>query len=602
MINSYYQDELRYLREVGPEFSKAHPTIARYLADPGSDPDIERLLEGVAFLTGRIRQKLDDELPEFTANLMALLWPHYLRPVPSVSILEFLPHMEAMQAPVSIPGGAEFASIPVEGTRCRFQSCWPCIVRPWLVEEARLETAAAHPVRLVLRLRTAPKAALDKLDLDRVQFYLTDLKDPRTAFSLYFLLCAHLASITISDGSSTSERQEETLPTSSVRPSAIHHSHAMIPYPPHSFSGYRLLQEYFTLKHRFLFIDLFGLKGPIARMRLSNVLELTFTFDRRLEVLPNVTKDNVRLHCVPIINLFQHSADPIRLTHDRVQYLVQPSKSGLADRRHAEVYSIQRVHGVIRTSEFNVKEYLPFYSFAHMRNSDPRTASYYQSHIVPNVVDGDLGNGTDTYLSVVLGNDQQRQAIDETLSLELLCTNRNLAQRLRSGDISEPTDSSPAGIPFRNIGKPTANYSPPLGKSLHWRLISHMSLNYISLANKDNFQQLLHLYNFTAQHDAQQASAHNLLISGIVSLRSHYHERIMRGAPVRGVRIDLELNEDNFSGEGDAYLFATILDNFFGLYVTINGFTELSVRMSRSRQEYCFAPRWGEQLTPERER
>src|SRR5438874_2393502 len=135
MSNTYYQDELQYLREVGPEFARVNPEIARFLADRGSDPDVERIMEGVAFLCGRIRQKLDDELPELTANMMSLLWPHYLRPIPSMTIMEFTPEIEAMQAPLAVPAGSEFASIPIDGTRCRYATCSPVTLRPVVLQD-----------------------------------------------------------------------------------------------------------------------------------------------------------------------------------------------------------------------------------------------------------------------------------------------------------------------------------------------------------------------------------------------------------------------------------------------------------------------------------
>lgn len=50
-------------------------------AEKDADPDIERLLEGVAFLTGNLRQKIEDEFPELTHGLIKMLWPNYLRPL-----------------------------------------------------------------------------------------------------------------------------------------------------------------------------------------------------------------------------------------------------------------------------------------------------------------------------------------------------------------------------------------------------------------------------------------------------------------------------------------------------------------------------------------
>ena len=596
MSNTYYQDELRYLREVGPEFARANPEIARFLADRGADPDVERVLEGVAFLCGRIREKLDDELPELTASLMSLLWPHYLRPIPSMSILEFLPEIEQMQAPFVVPAGAEFGSIPVDGTRCRYRSSWPTVLRPWVLRDVRLDTEASRPVRLVLQFQSSPKATLDKLELDGVRLFLAG--DPRTTFALYLLLAAHVDHVTVSDGSSRRDRQEETLAGDHVVARGLGQTEGVLPYPERSFPGYRLLQEYFAFKERFLFFDLTGLNDVVEKLELESAVEVSVTFNRRLESFPMVSRENVRLHCVPIVNLFEHPADPIRLRHDRVQYLIQPSKSGVADRRHLETYSVDSVHGVVQAAGIETREYQPFYSFAHMATTDPRSATYYQTHVVPNVVGADLRFGTDTYVSFVAGDADGRLPVDETISIELTCTNRDLPIELRAGDICEPTDSSPAGAKFRNIIKPTTTVSPPLGKGLHWRLISHMSLNYVSLTDVGRFRELLRVYDFQSEHDVQAGLAHQRILDGILQVRSTFAERLVHGAPLRGVEVFLELNEEHFAGEGDAYLFASILDRFMGLYVTLNGFSHTTVRFARSGQRYSFPARWGDQLTP----
>ncbi|MCH8251209.1 MAG: type VI secretion system baseplate subunit TssF [Planctomycetes bacterium] len=594
--NTYYQDELRYLREVGPEFARANPEIARYLSDRGSDPDVERVLAGVAFMCGRVRQKLDDELPELTASMMGLLWPQYLRPVCSMTIMELSPDLAAMQAPQVVEAGAEFASTPIDGTRCRYRSAWPMTLRPCVVDNVRLESAAARPVQLIVRLRAPGKATLDKLELDSVRFFM--FGDPMTSFTLYLLLAAHVDHVVVSDGSSAANRPERRLAAGSVSAAGLDRASGVLPYPKRSFPGYRLLQEYFACKERFLFIDVAGIAGAIEELALTDTVELGFTFNRRLDTLPVVSRENVRLHCVPALNLFEHTADPIRLRQELTQHLVLPSKSGVADRRHVEIYSIEEVRGLIRSDELETREYRPFYSFDHVIHGDPRGAAYYQTHLTPNVVSGDLQQGTDTYISFVSGDSASALPDEETISIELLCTNRDLPTALRAGDISEPTDSSPSGATFRNLIKPTPTISPPLGKGLHWRLISHMSLNYVSLTSERHFKELLRVYDFQAEHDAQAALAHDRMMEGIVSIKSSFGERLIRGAAVRGSKVTVELNEDHFAGEGDAYLFAAILDRFMALYATLNAYTETSVRMVRSGQVYSFPPRWGEQLTP----
>lgn len=602
MNNTYYQDELQYLREVGPEFARANPELARLLADRGSDPDAERILEGVAFLCGRIRQKLDDELPELTANLLTLLWPHYLRPIPSMSILELLPETGAMQAPLEVAAGAEFASVPVDGTRCRYRSSWPVMLRPWGVREARLESLPAAPPRLVLQLGVTGKAKLEDLQLESVRFYLAG--EAQAAFSLYLLYSAHVKEIVVSNGLSGTARREVALEPGQITPAGLDRSEAVLRWPAGSFAGYRLLQEYLVFKERFLFIDLLGLDRAVQKLELTDSVEVAITFDRRLDPLPVVSRENLRLHCVPIINLFEHPADPIRLQHDRVEYLIQPSRTGVADHRHLEVFSVDEVRGVVRSPDRETSDYLPFYSFEHQASRSPgadgieggRRASFYQVSARPNVLGGDPRLGTDSYVSFVPGSDLP--ASDETISIELTCTNRSLPAELRAGDIQEPTDSSPTSTAFRNILKPTPTIAPPFGRSLHWRLIAHMSLNYVTLTDADHFKELIRIYDFQSEHDAQRALAHQRMLEGIVSIRSSFDERMLRGAPLRGAHVEVELNEDHFAGEGDAYLFARVLDRFMGLYATLNAHCQLTVRFVRSGRIYRFPVRWGEQITP----
>lgn len=601
MNRAYYEQELEYLRSNAPEFARDNPRIAHMLANPGSDPDVERLIEGVAFLCGQVRAKLDDELPELTHGMMALLWPHYLRSIPSLSILEFIPDLEGMQGPMRIKKGAEFAARAIEGTRCRYRSCWDVDVRPMSLAEARLETAAARPLELKLLFRCPPKANLADMKLRELRLHLTTPRNLRSAFTLYHLLTATTTIATVSDGTSRHDRPEMQLHPNQVLPGAIDRAEGALPFPDRSFAGYRLLQEYFALKDRFLFVDVLGLDRAIDKLKLTDTVEVSFTFDRRPDVLPTVTRDDIRLHCVPIINLFQLSAEPIRLMHERTKYLIQPARiGGLADRRHAEVYSVDDVKGLVRAEGLESRPYRPFFDFKHSAAAGPTDATFFQTSVVPNIKKGDLRFGTDTYISFVVGGRADIVPPDETVSIELTCTNRDLPTKLRAGDICEATDNTPAVVKFRNIINPTATIPPPIARNLHWKLLSHMALNHVSLCDTSHFQRLLQVYDFQAEHDVQRAQDTRRLIEGIRSLKSTFEERLIRGAPVRGVRVELELDEECFAGEGDAYLFATILERFFALYVTLNGFSQTNLKLIRSGWIREFPPRWGEQITPGR--
>ncbi|MEQ9323904.1 MAG: type VI secretion system baseplate subunit TssF, partial [Polyangiaceae bacterium] len=153
MFNKYYQDELTYLRELGQEFASAYPAIAPMLAETGGDPDVERLLEGVAFLTGKLRQKIDDELPEVIHSVAALLFPHYVRQIPATSIVEFAPLPNVVREKVLVARGAEVGSVPVEGVSCRFRTTQDVELLPLSVEDVRLDSSQlAQTLRIEMKV------------------------------------------------------------------------------------------------------------------------------------------------------------------------------------------------------------------------------------------------------------------------------------------------------------------------------------------------------------------------------------------------------------------------------------------------------------------
>jgi type VI secretion system protein ImpG len=219
-----------------------------------------------------------------------------------------------------------------------------------------------------------------------------------------------------------------------------------------------------------------------------------------------------------------------------VEYLAQPSKTGVADRRHLEIYSVDKVMALSAATGLDAYEVEPFYAFSHSRAPEAAGSGYYQTHLVPNVRGGDPRQGTDLYVSFVLGG-KDGLPEDQTISMELTCTNRHLPSELRAGDINAPTDSSPPGVRFRNLVKPTPTVCPPLGKALHWRLISHMALNYVSLSDVKHFKELLRVYDFLSEQDVQHSHTHQRMLDGIISVGSTFAQRMVRGAPLRGSQV-----------------------------------------------------------------
>ena len=584
MFNKYYQDELTFLREMGKEFSQAWPDLAHMLAERGSDPDVERLLEGFAFLAGRIRQKLDDEFPEVTHGLWNLLWPHYLRPIPSMSILEFKAVPGAVRDKVHIPRGTGIASVPVEGTRCSFQTCYGVDLYPMELTGAEIEEKAGAPLTLRIGFQLSEGAQLTQLGMDSLRLFLYG--ESEVTSLLYLWLCRNLNEIVFQGYLEGKPSQQFRLPSSAVTTAGFTEEEALLPSPAISYAGFRLLQEYFALPSKFMFLDIQGLL-PAADLETGGKFELQFRFNAGLQKIPKVKKENFRLFCTPIINLFAHTADPFRLEHDRVEYRLRPAS---VDAKHFEIYSVEKVVGW-EQGQTRPREYASFYDFKHDLAGEQQSI-FYQIRLRPSVT----GAGTELFISFVSEQQENLLPPAETISVDLICTNRNLTDQLRIKDVSEATANSPEFATFQNITGVTTSIRPPLDEGLHWRLLSHLALNYLSLADVTSLRSILQLYNFQALYDRQAARANQLRLDAIQSVRSKPMDWLIKGVPVRGVSVELDLVENNFSGEGDLYLFSTILNELFALYASMNSFTRLTVRGVKEGEVYQWAPRLGNQI------
>jgi type VI secretion system protein ImpG len=586
VFTRYYQEELELLRELGRDFSREHPTLAPHLGETGSDPDVERVLEGVAYLTGGIRERLDDDFPQLTQTLLDMLWPHYLRPVPSSTIVEFShPAKPKVTSTERIPRAAtELESVPVDGTPCRFRTCYDVDFHPLRIAAAQLDPARRGALRL--HFEVLGNAKVGELKLDPLRLFLHG--DLALSSTLYLWLVRHVEGVEL-EVMTAGKKERAALSTrpAPVQPAGLGEEHALFPYPRHSFPGYRLLQEYFALPQKFLFVDVRGLDA-LAGLAPETGFDLVFHFRERPPEGLRVTAENVRLHCTPVVNLSSRDADPIRLDHRKTSYLLRPSDP---EPNHFEVYSVDSVTGLAHGTGER-RKYLPFYSFQHGMGSGDARAVYYQLRRVPAVGKPN----SDVYLSFVTAEERGQLPETETVSVELTCTNRRLPEGLRPGDIRQQTDLSPQFADFRNLTPLTPSVLPPLGGGFHWRLISHLALNQVSLSSPEALRGILGLYNFQALYDRQAGRANQLRLAALSTVEARPSERIFRGTPMRGIATRIELDEAGFAGEGELYLFATVLEEFLALYVSVNAFSQLTIRGKQKGETYAWLPRVGRQV------
>ncbi|WP_319589193.1 type VI secretion system baseplate subunit TssF [uncultured Desulfobulbus sp.] len=572
MFNRYYQEELTLLKELGAEFSQAHPALAPMLSGQTSDPDVERLLEGTAFLTGLVRHKLDDEFPELLHGVMNLLAPHYLRPVPSSSILAFTPR-PTLREPLLVPAGTEVASVPVDGTSCVFRTCFDIEALPLRIKNAAMEQRAGLPPRITIQFELAgiPLAALNQ---KRIRLYLAG-GIPQGS-DLYYHLMTNVAQVELS----SPDGKPCILPASAIQPVGFGQDDALLHYPRQSFPAYRLLQEYFMLPEKFLFVDIEGIERWTSRGRGSS-FSLSLQLKQEPAVPVPIKQDSFLLFATPIINLFHHDAEPIRYDHRKSRYLIRPSG---AKQKDYQIIQVEKVSGFMQGTS-KEKAYISFQQFSPQYEAQ----AVYNISIAKSVIDDSL----ETYISVAYPG-VETAPVEEVLSLKLLCTNATLPENLGLGDICRHTSTSPELLEFSNIRPATMNVQPPLGASILWRLLSHASINLLTIDRPEALKTILDLYVFTEGRDKASILANKKRVAGIERVEIQSINRLMQGIMARGIAITLHLKRDNFAGIGDMYLFGSVLDRFLGWYSTINSFTSLTVREVNTGETYTWPARNGE--------
>lgn len=596
----YYEKELSHLRFLGQEFAAQYPKIASRLLIEGDnceDPHTERLIEAFSFLSARVHKKLDDEFPEIVESFLEVLYPHYLRPTPSMSIVEFnLGRQEKVTEAYRVARHTEMHANAVDGVVCKFRTCYPVELWPISVQHAsfaEMERSAfnGHSADLVARLRIRLQATSDvpfgKMELDSLRFFLDG--ESTLMLQLYELLFNNLAKATLSFQDQGRSR-EVMLPADALKAVGYGREEGLVDYSERSFLGYRLLHEYFTFPDKFMFFDLSGFARILAGKALEQV-EINFYFsdydlsERLARLTQNVGRNNFKLNCTPIINLFRQQAEPIKLTHTQHQYPVIPD---IRLHNAAEVVSIDRVRRVRKLG--GIDQVGTCHPFFEPRAEQGQDNSYWiaRRHATR--------DGTGMMIRVV---DRDLELIDgasDTLSIGLTCSNQDIPLMLpfggERGDFNIPSNSVVKDI--RCLRKPTASVRVPLGNGLIWRLISHLSLNHMSLVaqGREVLLELLSLYNY------RNVSAIRKQINGIVSVASEpVVARIGHPRPnfVRGVGITLTLDESQYTGSG-VFLFGMVLDHFFGQYCSMNSFTQLTLRtLQREKRVVQWPARTGDQ-------
>lgn len=597
----YYNRELQHLRDMGGEFAKAHPKIAARLSLDEfecADPYVERLLEGFAFLAARVQLKLDGEFPRFTQHLFESVYPGYLAPLPSMTVVQFDPDPGegSLMSGVRVPRGSALrGGLPSgEQTPCEFRTAHE--VRLWPLELVEVEyfrfSGAAASLNLPslpdekkfkaalrLRLRTTGGIKFHELPLDSLPLFLRGSEE--RAMRLYEQLLANARAVVLRPAGAQ-EKWHEVLPADSLRRVGFREDEAMLPPGPRGFSGHALLREYFALPARFMFVELTGMLPAVKQCRGTD-LEIVVMLDALDSVLEgSAGLADVALFCTPAVNLFQRRAERITLSDRDTEFQVVADRTRSLD---FEIVDVTKVEGY-GTGGDREQEFRPFYATIDARQREEQRAFYSLRRTQRLLSERETRTGarssylgSEVYLSLVDGNEAPFDSGLRELALQVWCTNRDLPFELPVG-VGRTDFTSMSGAPVRSI-RCVAGPTPPRASAaegeLAWKLISHLSLNYLSLTDLDERQGAASIRELLGLYAELGEPA---IVRQIEGLRSISTKSIL--APiasgsqlnyVRGLEVQVTFDESAFRGSG-AFLLGAVLEQFFARYVSLNSFTE----------------------------
>lgn len=617
-ILGYYSKELSYMREMSAEFARQHPKIAGRLGMQGievADPYVERMIEAFCFMTARTQMKLDEEFPRLTQRLLEVVYPHYVAPMPSISVIQMLPAPSQGYAGQGfmVPANTTFRSeIPQgEQTACEFRSRRD--VRLWPVELVSAELMEAPQAlsgkvnlralprkvtgALVMILRTHAEGGFARLQgLDSLPVYIAG--EESIASRLFELIHASHAGSVIR-AADDKAGDAHVIEKAAVQFDALQPEHGLLPRQWNTFHGHQLLQEYLACSSAFYFFTLTGLEKGLQNIagQEAQVVLLLERFDAQL--VPHVQAALLRLFCTPVINLFPKRTDQIVLHHAQTEQHVVPDRTRPLD---YEVYAVERASGYQRAS---VQEMIfkPMYSVScHDLAQQERYFSVRREQRV--IRDSRRGQGarsaypgTEVFLTLADRQHAPYHADLHSLCVDALVTNRDLPGLLRQtqAGLSMPASAPVTSVHF--VHHPSLPRPPVAHGETAWRLIRQLAFNYQPLHDLPEaegarlLRELLHLHVLPQERE-QQVQIDSLIGAHTGPVVSRLPDRglLMYG---RGVQCRLTIDESGFSG-GSPYLFGLILHHYLARHVAINVFVQTELHTVQRGAISRWQPRFGQ--------
>jgi type VI secretion system protein ImpG len=540
-------------------------------ARAAGDPQVELLMQSFAFLTGRLRNQIEQDKAELPNALLAFLYPHLEAPVPSMLVAEIRPRPDGAREQVLSRGRFVTAAAFNHAGRkvsCRFRTCYSTPLLPLRVTELSLE---AGNTALRVRVRAEPGELLHAKGLGppRLRFYLDNAE--RGAMRLYEALALHLDGMRVSTcDPSGSPLRSTLLAPHQLRWLGERDEEAVLPSNPHTHPGLRLLQEYFAFSEKFLFFEVSGI-GAHDFNGGGDFLDLLFTFSAPLENMPPLSDKLLRLNCVPLVNLFPQRIDPIILDHTRYEYHMM---GDLENHRQCEIYAIESLESVTTDGTRPIAPYFAMNDFRDLEHQDyfyvARRQQSQDQHVA----------GSEMYLSFLDQQFDLCQLRDQVVGGRALCTNRRLPEQLVSASPLLLEGAGPVAS-MRVLSKPTPHQTAQHIGERPWKLVSQLALNHLSLA--DDPAALVALKDILRLHLGANAATGHRQIDAIGRMQCRTIVRHLRQDDgwrgfVRGTGVTLEMRREKFKdGASSPVLFCSILRHFLCLYATVNNLVEVTL-------------------------
>ncbi|MGY0218905.1 type VI secretion system baseplate subunit TssF [Endozoicomonadaceae bacterium StTr2] len=578
----YYEQELNALREGLRRYSHYHPEESSKLGlgDIISDPEMLRLLESIALLNARLEERLDEEYPQLVRSLLELMFPDYLRPLPSFSMLALDISRDARET-VTIPRGTRFEVSSGKRERLVFSTCHEVTLKPVKVKQARIQSGpfefslpawAGHGhaiLELTLQL-PGSDMKFEEINLDQLDFHIP-AREPLAALLFDLLMTRALAGCLVS---ANDKRRLWIKPEDVIHCPVFHSGNSLLPRNQGSFNGFTLLRDFFAFPWAFqsfqICFDNFPVPPQGHEVTLMILLE-----EAPVELIRSVGAAHFQPACVPVANIQQVVSEPVRIDHTR---FLNPIP--LPDNRY--IYDIVEILDVTDARETRPLPRLLEFNYRHKYKDQ-----YWQ------FVQLNKGNGL-VENAIALSDRNLRPSKDSgrILVTRMYCFDGNQPRQLGSTSSIKCIDPVTFNARPHLLYKPTSARLEAPESQFNWAMLSHFALNFHSLFDPDKgleaLRELLGLY----LHEGSiiDASLPDHIISA-----THTHQV----APVsiegkrcfaQGTQLTLVLKSEQFHPL-PLNLFIELMDALISCYCPYNSFTQLLIRIQGRSEVYRRCPR-----------